>query len=114
VVGERGLAVVLAQVARDGLAVVGPEQLRRRVPQLARVGLLLAVQRVLELGVAPAQQGVELELVADGPEVEGLAGGEDDDLLGEVAIVRVVEAICLHARALVSKLSCQPLMEPPW
>jgi hypothetical protein len=90
VVGEGGLAVVLAEVAGDGLAVVGAEELRGRVPELARVRGLPAVEVVLELAVALAEEGVELELVADGPEVEGLAWAEDDDLLGEVAVVRVV------------------------
>lgn len=96
VVGEGGLAVVLTQIPRYGLAVVGAEQLRGRVPELPRVGGLAAaadgavVEGVLELAVALAEEGVEFELVADGAEVKGLARGEDDDLFGEVTVVGVV------------------------
>lgn len=57
---------------------------------------------------------MELELVADGTKIEGLAGCEDDDLLGEIAIVGVVETICLCMIVMVSRISCQLLMKPPW
>lgn len=79
-VGERGVAVVLAEVAGDGLTIVRSKELGRGVPELAGVGGLGVVESVLELGVALGEEGVELELVANEGEVEGLARGENDDL----------------------------------
>lgn len=91
VVRVRGQAVVGDEVARNGLAVVRAEELRGRVPQLARRVLAFAVvELVLEFGVPLAQDALELDLVSHRGEVEGLAGAEDDGLLGEIAVVGVV------------------------
>lgn len=85
--------VVGHEVLGDGLAVVGAEQLRRRVPELARVVVRLGVEGVLELGIPLSHLGVEARLVPYGVEVERFPGAEDDDLLGEVAVVRVIQAV---------------------
>lgn len=82
--------VVGHQVPRDGLAVVRAEQLGGRVPELPGVVVLLRVEGVFELGVPLSHFGVECRFVADRVEAEGFARAEDDDLLGEVAVVGVV------------------------
>ena len=93
-----GELVVGYQVARDGLAVVRAEELGGCVPELSRVRGADLVELVLELDVALGKQVLELGLVAERGEVEGLAGREDGDLLGEVAVVGVVEAVCSKVR----------------
>lgn len=45
------------------------------------------------MDIALGEEGVELELVLEIGELEWLAGGEDDDLLGEVAVVGIVKAV---------------------
>jgi len=62
-VGERGEFVVCDEVARNGLAVIRAEELRRGVPQLAGVAGGYGVERVFELDIATGEQGVEVELV---------------------------------------------------
>ncbi len=90
VVGE---LVVCDEVAGDGFAVVGPEELGGSVPELASVVWLFGVKGIFEVSVSLAEEGVEMGFVGHGVEVEGLAGGEDDDLFGEVAVIWVVQAI---------------------
>ena len=96
VVGMVRELVVLHEISGYGFAVVGAKELRRCVPQLPRIVRPGRVEGVFELGVALAQEGVELGLVAHRVKVEGLARVEDDSLLGEVAIVGVIEAVCSH------------------
>lgn len=87
VVGIRGQAVVGDEVARNGLAVEGPEELCRGVPELSCCAFaFLFVEEVFEFGVSPAEVGLEFQLVAHGIEVEGLAWAEDDGFFGEVAV----------------------------
>lgn len=95
VVGVRAHHVVRHQVPRHRLPVVGPEQLRRRVPELPRRVVLLAVERVLELRVPPPQLRVEGRLVGERIEGDGRARAEDYHLFREVPVVRVVEAVYL-------------------
>ena len=90
--------VVGHEVAGDGLAVIGAEELGGRVPELSRVRRGELVELILELDIALGKDVLELGLVAERGEVEGLAGGEDGDLLGEVAVVGVVEAVCSRVR----------------
>lgn len=90
VVGVVGELVVCDKVAGDGFAVVGAEELGWGVPELTSIVWMLGVERILEVGVALAQEGVKMGFIGHGVEVEGLAGGEDDDLLGEIAVIGVV------------------------
>ncbi len=89
-VGVVGELVFGDEVAGDGFPVVGAEELGWSVPELPSVVWTLGVESVFEVGVALAQEGVEMGFVGHGVEVEGLTGGEDDDLLGEVAVIWVV------------------------
>lgn len=103
VVGVRRQPVVGDEVPGHGLAVEGSEQLRRGMPQLAgRVLPLLVVEQVLELGVPASQLGLERKIIAEGVEVEGLSGAENDGLLGEIAVMGIVQAICLVVRQVVA------------
>lgn len=87
VVRIRGEAVVGDEVAGNGLAVEGPEELCRGVPELScRAFALFLVEEVFEFGVSHAEVGLEFQLVAHGIEVEGLAWAEDDGFFGEVAV----------------------------
>lgn len=63
------------------------------MPELARLAVLLLIHLVLELGVAAAVLAVERGLVRECAEVKGLAGGPDDYLLAEVAVLRVVQTV---------------------
>jgi hypothetical protein len=63
------------------------------VPELAQVVRFLVVEGVFETGVTVAELLEEGVFRIEGGEVEGIAGGEDDDLLGEVAVIRGVEAV---------------------
>lgn len=89
-VGEVGELVVCDEVAGDGFPIVGAEELGWSVPQLPSVVGMLGVESVFEIGVALAQEGVEMGFVGHGVEVEGLTGREYDDLLREVAIIWIV------------------------
>lgn len=61
VVRIRGEAVVGDEVAGNGLAVKGPEELCRGVPELScRAFALFLVEDVFEFGVSPAEVGLEL------------------------------------------------------
>jgi hypothetical protein len=53
----------------------------------------MVVQRVFEGNVTVSELLVELVLGFHGVEVEGIAGGEDDDLFGEVAVVWVIQTV---------------------
>lgn len=88
--------VICYKTSRNGLAVVGTEELGRRVPQLPALVVILFVQLILELCVSLAQDAVELGLVFERAEDEGVAGMEDDDLLGEVTVVGIVQAVCRY------------------
>lgn len=103
------MAVILAQIARNGLAVVGSEQLGGSVPELARVRGLLGVELVFEFAEARREERVEFELVADVGEVEGGARSEDDDLFRKVAIVRVVKAVYWKAMSVMFPMLSQSL-----
>ena len=85
--------VVRDQIPRDGLAVERTEQLRRCVPQLPGRVPRLGIQRIFKGGVPLRQLLMELGLVLHLVELERFSGGEDDDLLAEVAIVGIVQAI---------------------
>ena len=75
VVGIRGQAVIVDEVAGDGFAVVWAEELCRGMPELAGLvfGALLFVKLVFEGGVAATQFSLEFDLVTDRGKVEGLA-----------------------------------------
>ena len=90
VVGVVGKLVVCDEVAGDGFAVVGAEELSGGVPELPGVVGLLSVESVFEGSIALAKERMEMGFIGHGVEVEGLAGGEDDDLFGEVPVVGVV------------------------
>ena len=66
-VGISRQTIVIDEVPGDSLAIVRAEELRRGVPELASwvLGTLVCVELVLEGGVAVAQLGLELDLVAD-------------------------------------------------
>lgn len=98
VVRVRRQFVVGHKVAGNGLAVVRAEELRRRVPELSRVRGSDLVELVLEIDIPLGKDVLELGLVAKVRKVEGLAGCEDGDLLGEVAVVGIVEAVCSIVR----------------
>lgn len=53
----------------------------------------MVVQRVFKSNVAVSELLVELVLGFHGVEVEGVAGGEDDDLFGEVAVVWIIQTV---------------------
>ena len=89
-VGVVGELVVCDKVPSDGFAVVGTEKFGGSVPELAGVVWVFSIEGIFESGVTLAEQGVEMGFVGDGVEVEGLAGGENDDLFGEVAIIWIV------------------------
>ena len=105
-VGIGGELVVGDEVAGDRLAIVGAKELGGGEPELAGIGICLGVEVVFELDVAPGQERLELELVLEVGEGEGLAGTEDDDLFGEVAVVGVVEAVCAR-RELITKVGSE-------
>jgi hypothetical protein len=63
------------------------------MPELAKLVWFLVVKRIFEVRVAVPQLLEEVMLRAHGIEVEGIARGEDDDLLREVAIVGVVKTV---------------------
>lgn len=86
-VGEECELVVLDEVARDGLAVVGLEQLCGGVPELADVGGAHGVEGVFEGGVARAEEVLEGGFVGEGGEGEGRVGGEDDGGLDRKSVV---------------------------
>lgn len=90
--------VVRHEISRDGLAVVGPEQLRRGVPQLPRRIGRFGLERVLEGDVPPRQLSVEVGFVLHARELERLSGREDHGLAAEVAVLRIVEAVCGSAQ----------------
>lgn len=87
--------VVVDEVASDRFAVIRAEEFGRGVPELtSRVFLaFFLVKLVFEGGVAAAELGLELDLVADGAEVEGLAGRKDDCLFRKIAIRGIVETV---------------------
>lgn len=96
-VGKGGVAVVLAKIARNGLAIVGSKQLGGSVPELARVRGLLGIELVFKFAEARREERVEFELVADLGEVERSARSENDDLFRKVAIVWVIKTVCVKA-----------------
>lgn len=63
------------------------------MPQLPRDIRLHLIQQVFELGVALAQESVERGAIFDVVEVEWLARAENGCVLGEIAVMRVVEAV---------------------
>ena len=89
-VGVVGELVVCDKVTGYGFAIVRAEELGRSMPELAGVIKLFGVEGVFKGSIALAEERVEMGFVGYGIEVEGLAGGEDDDLFGEVAVIRVV------------------------
>jgi len=62
------------------------------MPQLSRIigRREFRVELILKLGITLAELSVELGLIAERGEVEGLARREDDGLFREVTIVGVV------------------------
>jgi len=82
--------VVLDEVPGDSFAVVWGKELGGRVPELAQIVGLLVIEGVFESGVTVAELLEEGVFGGKGGEVEGVAGREDHDLLGEVAVVWVV------------------------
>jgi hypothetical protein len=86
--------VVLHKVPRDRFTVVGREELGGCMPKLAQIVRFLVIERVFERGVAVSQLLKEVVLRSHGVKIEGVAGGEDDYLLGEVAIIWIVETVC--------------------
>jgi hypothetical protein len=64
------------------------------VPELAEIVWFLIVKIVFESGIAVSELLKEFVLRAHRIEVEWFAGGEDDDLLGEVAVIGVIQAVC--------------------
>jgi hypothetical protein len=64
------------------------------VPELAEIVWFLIVKIVFESGIAVSELLKEFVLRAHRIEVERFAGGEDDDLLGEVAVIGVIQAVC--------------------
>lgn len=94
VVGILRQLVIGDEISRNGLAIVWTEQLGRSMPQLAGFVVLLLVQFIFELRVPLAQDAVELGLVFEIAEDEGLARMENDDLFRKVAVVGIVQAVC--------------------
>lgn len=90
--------VVCDQVACHRLGVVRPEELGGCVPELSGFVVLLGVQLVFEIRVPLSQDPLEFRFVSHLVELERFAGVEDDGLIGEVAILGVVEAICSSVR----------------
>ena len=93
VVGVVRELVVCDEVSGNGFTIVGAEELGGSVPHLTGVVWVFGIEGIFEGGIALAEEGVEVGFVGHRVEVKGLAGGEDDDLFGEVAIVRIVQAI---------------------
>lgn len=90
VIGEERQFVVLDKVPRDGFAIVGLEELCGCVPELADVGGVLSIECVLEGRVGLPEIALEIGFVNEGGEVEGVRGGEDDGVFGEVTVVGIV------------------------
>lgn len=90
VVWIKVIFIIFDEVAGYGLSVVGREKLGGRVPQLAQVIGLLVVESVFEIGITVAELLEEDMFGGHIVEVERFAGGEDDYLFGEVAIIWVV------------------------
>lgn len=107
-VRKGSMAVVLAKISRDGLAIVGSEQLSGGVPELACVRGLLGIEFVFEFAEARREERVKFELVTDVGEVEGGARSEDDDLFGKVAIVWVIEAVYPKALCQFPRAALEP------
>lgn len=57
------------------------------------VDALFCIEGVFKLGVSLAEDAGKIEVVGEGGKVKGLAGREDDGLLGKVAVVWVVEGV---------------------
>lgn len=91
----KGEFVVGDEIASNGLAVVGSEELRGGVPELAGFIEFFLVKGVFEGFVALSQNLGEFEAVAHTVEVEGVTWPKDDDLIWKVPIIRVVKAICV-------------------
>ena len=85
--------VIRDQVSGNSFAVVGPKELSRGMPQLSGVIRHFKIKLVFKGSISLAQLGVEFRLVGHAIEIEGLAGVEDDSLLGKVAIIWIVKAI---------------------
>ena len=69
------------------------------MPQLSALIEDFSIQGVFESSIALSQLLVKLRLIGHAIEIESLAGAEDDDLFGKVAIVGIVKAIwSLHER----------------
>lgn len=64
------------------------------MPELAEIVWFLIVKIVFESGIAVSELLKEFVLRAHRIEVERFAGGEDDNLLGEVAVIGVIQAVC--------------------
>lgn len=63
------------------------------MPELAEIVWFLIVKIVFESGIAVSELLKEFVLRAHRIEVERFAGGEDDDLLGEIAVIGVIQAV---------------------
>ena len=88
-----GKLVVCYQVASNGFTVIGTKELCGSVPELTVIVWRLFVEFVFKGCITLAQDLVKFKLVAHAIEIERIARTEDNDLLGEVSIMRVVEAI---------------------
>ena len=98
--------VVLDEIARNGFAIVRREQLSGRMPQLPQVVRFLEVEGIFESRVAVAKLLEEGMFGGESIEIERVARRKDDDLVGEIAIIGIVEAIyallqltCSHCHA---------------
>ena len=60
------------------------------MPELAGIVVLLCVESIFKLCIPLSQLGKEGRFVWQSVEVEGFSGAEDDDLLGEVAVMGVI------------------------
>ena len=92
-VGVKGEFIVRYKVAGNCFAVVRAEKFGGSVPQLPRVIGLDGVELVFEVRVALTQDAVEFGFVVDIVEIKGFTRGKDYDLLREVTVVWVVEAV---------------------
>jgi hypothetical protein len=69
------------------------------VPELAEVIWFLIVESIFEISVAVAELLKEGVFGGESGEVKGVTGGEDDNLLGKVAIVWIIEAVYIYVNS---------------
>lgn len=63
------------------------------MPELTGFVVFFLIQSVLERSITLPQQLVEFRFILDTAKIERIARREDDNLLGEISVVGIVEAV---------------------